>query len=115
MKFTCVLFTILMLGCGYGSNYNNMNPPPGTTPNISQLSPNSVSAGGSAFVLTVNGTGFGMNAMVYWNSTAHDATYVTGNQITANISVADIANPGTAQVYVHSNGRNSNTMIFSID
>ena len=115
MKLVCVLFLIFItLSCGYGSNYNGTNTAPGAVPNISQLSPGSVTAGGPGFVLTVDGTNFGMGALVYWNSISHNATYLTGQQIATTISAADIANPGDVQVYVRNNGQNSNTVMFTV-
>jgi len=91
-----------------------MNTGSGAVPTISQLSPASVTAGGPDFVLTVDGTNFGMGASVYWNSVAHGTTYLTGQQITTTISAADIANPGNVPVYVRINGQNSNTMMFTV-
>lgn len=115
MKSLCVLVLILFtFGCGYGKNYNGM-PGNGATPSIMQLSPNSVTAGGTGFVLTINGSNLGTGSTVYWNTVAHNASYVTGNQITANITAADIANPGDVSVYVRANGKNSNTMTFTIN
>src|ERR1051325_4210288 len=91
MKLSCLLFLVLIIiSCGYGSNYNGMNPGPRDLPNISQLSPGSVNAGGPGFVLTVDGTNFGMGASVYWNSVSHSTTYLTGQQITTTISASDI-------------------------
>jgi len=63
MKLVCLLFFVLIIvSCGYGSNYNGMNPGPGAVPNISQLSPGTVTAGGPGFVLTVDGSNFGSGA-----------------------------------------------------
>ena len=115
MKLACFLvLVVIVVSCGYGSNYNGMNPGPGAVPNISQLSPTSVTAGGPGFVLTVDGTNFGTGASVYWNSVSHNATYLTGQQITTTISASDIANPGDVQVYVRINGQNSNTVMFTV-
>ena len=115
MKLSCLLFLILIIiSCGYGSNYNGMNPGPRAVPNISQLSPGSVNAGGPGFVLTVDGINFGMGASVYWNSVSHSTTYLTGQQITTTISASDIANPGDVQVYVRINGQKSNIVMFAV-
>lgn len=114
MKLTCVLLlTLLAAGCGYGSKYSSTMG--GTMPSITQLMPTSVTAPGAAFTLTVNGTGFGTDALVYWNGTPRTTTYATGKQVTAMISAADVANPGTAQVYVHSNGQNSAMVNFMVN
>jgi len=112
MKLIGILLLLsLTLGCGA---YNSMNSAPGTFPNISQLVPNTATAGGAGFVLTVNGTNLGMGAVVYWNSVAHNASYVTGNQLTAAISATEVANQGMVPVYVHANGQNSNTVMFTV-
>ena len=50
MKLACILFLIFIsVSCGYGSNYNGMNTGLGVVPNIAQLSPASVTAGGAWF------------------------------------------------------------------
>src|SRR5690242_3723017 len=115
MKLTCLLVLIIILGgCGYGSNYNSMSTSPAVAPNISQLSPGTVTAGGPGFVLTVDGSNFGNGASVIWNSMSHNATYLTGQQITTMITAADIANPGDVQVYVRIDGKNSNIVMFTV-
>lgn len=117
---TAVLLGVVLfsLGCGYGShNYNTMtgNTPTTAAPAISQLSPSSATSGGMGFVLTVNGSNFGTDATLYWNGAPRASTYVTGNQVTAAISAADIASKGTVSVYVRSNNQNSNTVNFMIN
>ena len=115
MKLVCLLFlVVIVVSCGYGSNYNGMNTGPAAVPNISQLSPGSVTAGGPGFVLTIDGSNFGMGASVFWSSVSHNATYLTGQQITTMISASDIANPGDIQVYVRINGQNSNAVMFTV-
>ncbi|MBZ5663782.1 MAG: IPT/TIG domain-containing protein [Acidobacteriia bacterium] len=103
--------TLMGAGCGYGShNYMNGNG----TPQITQLSPSSTPAGGSAVTMTIEGSGFGTDSLVYWGTTTLTTTYDTANQVTADIPAADIMNAGTVQVYVHSGGANSNAMTFTI-
>ncbi len=103
--------TLMGAGCGYGShNYMNGNG----TPKITQLSPATAAPGGTAFSLTVEGTGFGTDSLVYWGTTTRATTYDTTTQVTANITMADIMNAGTVQVYVHTGGANSNAMTFTI-
>lgn len=118
MKTAIILIaTVFTFGCGYGSNYkaNPMTTPAGTSITISDLSPDSDKAAGAAFVMTVNGSGFGMDSTVYFNSVAHSTSYVTGSQLTTSISASDIASPGTIPVYVRSNNMNSNTMNFTVN
>lgn len=69
-------------------------------PAIGQLSPQSATAGGAAFTLTVNGSGFTPNSLVRWNGAARTTTYVSTTQLTAAISAADIQNAGSAAITV---------------
>jgi hypothetical protein len=106
-----LVITLMGAGCGYSShNYMNGNG----TPKITQLTPPGATAGGAAFVLIVNGTGFGTDSLVYWGMTTRATSYVTTSQVTANITDADVMNAGTVQVYVHSGGANSNAVTFTI-
>jgi hypothetical protein len=90
----------MTLACGYSSK--NMTPTAGTVPAISTLSPNSMTAGATAFTMTVNGSNFGTKAVVNWNGAAQTAntTYVTGNQLMVSIPASMIANSGMVQVTV---------------
>lgn len=92
----------LTLACGYGSKNYNTTPSAGAVPAISQLSPNSMTAGGAAFVMTVNGSNFGTKSVVNWNGAAQTAntTYVTGNQLMVAIPASMITNSGTVQITV---------------
>ena len=103
--------TLMGAGCGYSShNYMNGNG----TPKITQLMPSSTTANSGAFVLTVNGSGFGTDALVYWGTATRTTTYVSTSRVTANIMASDIMNAGTVQVYVHSGGANSNAVPFTV-
>jgi hypothetical protein len=69
-------------------------------PTISSLSPTGATAGGAAFTLTVNGTGFLATSQVKFNSNARTTTFVSATQLTAAITAADIAAVGTPPVTV---------------
>lgn len=115
MKLVFVLLlTAVALGCGYGSknNYNNMMT--GTAVQMSQIVPTSTTAGTDGFMLTVNGSGFASNSVVYWNSMALGTTFVSGNQLVAGVPASEVAMPVTVQVYVNSNGMASNRMNFTV-
>ena len=91
----------LTLACGYGSNYSNPSGSgTGSAPAISQLNPNSATAGGDAFTLTVTGSNFAAKAVVNWNGTAQTTTWVSGTQLTIAVPSAMIANSGTVQITV---------------
>jgi hypothetical protein len=70
-------------------------------PAISSFSPPSITAGGSTFTLTVNGSGFTTGSVVYWNSLARNTTLVSSSQVTAQILSGDIAAGGLAAVQVY--------------
>jgi hypothetical protein len=94
-----VALIALTLACGYSST--TTPPVAGTMPTIAQLSPDSATAGGAAFMLTVNGTNFGAKAVVNWNGVAQTATtYVSGSQLTVAVPASAIANSGTISITV---------------
>lgn len=70
------------------------------TPVLNTLSPTSTAAGGAAFTLTVNGTGFLSSSVVEWNGTPLSTTYISAQQLTASVPAADIASAGSVQVDV---------------
>ena len=92
---TLILFT---LACGYSSH--TTPPVAGTMPAISELSPDSATAGGAAFMLTVNGSNFGTKAVVNWNGAAQTTTYVSGNQLTVAVPASLIASAGSVSISV---------------
>jgi len=81
------------------------------------LVPGAIPPRGAGFTLTVNGTGFVPGAVVNWNGSVRETTFVTGSQVTAQITAADIANPGTALVTVSNpppGGGTSNAQYFQV-
>jgi hypothetical protein len=88
------------------------NPLPTTT----SLSPAAASAGGPAFTLTVNGTGFVNGSVVKWNGVNHTTTFGSDTHLMAAITAADIATAGTAAVTVFNptpGGGTSNPQTFT--
>jgi hypothetical protein len=115
MKLVCVLlFTVASLACGYGSmhNYNTMT---GASVQMSEIVPNATTSGAAGFMLTVNGSGFSSNSVVYWNSTALSTKFVSGNQLIASVPASEVAMAAMVQVYVNSNGMASNMMQFTVN
>jgi uncharacterized repeat protein (TIGR03803 family) len=87
-------------------------------PVIDSLSPAFTDAGGAAFILTVNGSGFISGSAVYWGTTALTTTYVSAAQLTASVTAAKIANAGTTVVTVQTptpGGGTSNSWQFEVD
>ncbi|WP_234795084.1 fibronectin type III domain-containing protein [Hymenobacter arizonensis] len=73
---------------------------PNPAPTITSLSPNSATAGGAAFTLTVTGTGFVSGSTVSFNGTTRPTTFVSATQVTAAIPASDIATAGSYNVTV---------------
>jgi len=105
-----VALAMMIAACG---GYNN-NMGGAGAPMVMTLAPNMTPAGGGAFTLTVNGSGFGIDSVVYWNKVAQVSAYGTGTTVTAQITAADIMNSGMVPVYVRSGGKNSNTIDFTV-
>jgi hypothetical protein len=83
---------------------------------LSGLSPNSATAGGPSFTLTVNGSGFLIDSNVVWNGTLLTTSYVNGNQLVASVPAYLIASQGIANVAVQNRGgATSSALAFSIN
>ena len=100
-------------GTSNAQTFSINNPAPTAT----SLSPTSATAGGAAFTLTVNGTGFVSTSVVKFNGAAKTTTFVNATQLTAAITAADIATAGTATVTVTNPapGGTSNAVSFAIN
>jgi hypothetical protein len=90
--------TAFTLGCGYSSK--STPAVAGAMPSIAALAPNSVTAGGTGFTMTVNGTNFSTTASVSFNGTPLPTTYISAAQLMVTVSAADIANAATVPVTV---------------
>lgn len=62
-------------------------------PFLISLSPQTVAAGGSAFTLTINGINLQPGTIVYFNYVALTTTFVTSNQVTAEVPAYLIRSP----------------------
>ena len=67
---------------------------PNPLPVIASISPVERPAGSGGFLLTVSGLSFVTGATVQWAGSARPTTYVSGTQLTAQISDADVATAG---------------------
>ena len=83
-------------------------------PQVSALTPSSVTAGAPACTLTVTGFNFQSNSQVLWNGSPRPTTYVNGSQLTAQINVADVATSGTVNVQVTTGSAQSTAVPFTI-
>lgn len=87
-------------------------------PSITILNPNTATAGGGAFTLTVTGTNFVSGSTVQWNGSERTTTFNNSTLLTAAITAADIATAGTASLTVVNpspGGGTSNSQTFTIN
>ena len=91
----------------------NTNP----VPSVVSLAPQGVDAGSPALILTVSGANFIASSQVQWNGVNRPTTFVSATTLQAQISAADLAQPGQAGVTVVSpapGGGSSNAATFAI-
>ncbi|HZQ92256.1 MAG TPA: choice-of-anchor D domain-containing protein [Terriglobales bacterium] len=69
-------------------------------PVVNSLSPSVLLAGGGAFTLTVNGSGFVTGAVLRWNGSPRPTTVLGETRLTAQITADDIATASTAAIIV---------------
>ena len=85
-----------------------------SAPSITSLSPASVTAGSSAFTLTVNGQNFVSGAQVNFGASAPVTTFVNSNTLTAAITAPMVLNKGIIPVTVLQSGVLSTVFLFAI-
>ncbi|HEU5232586.1 MAG TPA: hypothetical protein VFU50_06975 [Terriglobales bacterium] len=69
-------------------------------PSLSTISPTTVTAGGSGFTLTVNGSNFVGGSVVRVNGANRSTTFISTTQLTASIPASDIAAAGNLSITV---------------
>ncbi|HYX68705.1 MAG TPA: S8 family serine peptidase, partial [Terriglobales bacterium] len=87
------------------------------SPSATSLSPSTLPQGSSAFQLTVTGRNFVTNSVVRWNGNNRTTYYDNPRQLRADISAADVASFGTANVTVYTpilGGGTSGVLTFTI-
>ncbi len=67
---------------------------------IGSISPSTVYAGAPAFYLTVLGQGFTASSAVQWNNGSRTTTYVSTDELLAQIQASDIASAGMVSIAV---------------
>ena len=89
-----------------------INPAP---PMISALRPSAVTAGGVAFTLIVNGSGFTSGSTVEWNGTTVSTSFVSASQLTASIPANLIVTASSVTITVVDRVEGtSNAFIFAV-
>lgn len=87
-------------------------------PTLMSLSPANATAGGTAFTLTVNGTGFVSESVVNFNNAALTTTFVSATQLTAAVPASALTTAGTFNVIVTNpapGGGTSSAQVFTVN
>jgi hypothetical protein len=80
-------------------------------PMLISLDPWSVTAKGAEFQLRARGRNFSKESVVYFNGAPRPTTFVSSEQLTASISRADIAKPGSRYVTVVTPGEDTSNAL----
>jgi hypothetical protein len=87
-------------------------------PATTSIDPTTVTAGGSSFLLTVNGSNFGPNATIQWTVSGTITTLTTNDlsssELTTTVPSNLIGAPGSAQIAVKSGNATSNAQTLTI-
>ena len=86
-------------------------------PDLLSLEPGGTLHGSEAFTLSVHGVGFTQGSVVRWNGADRPTTFVSLGTVTAQISAADVAQAGTAEITVFSpapGGGTSGVRVFTV-
>ncbi len=70
------------------------------TPALTTVSPAILPPGGAGATILLRGTNFRPDSIVRWNGADRPTTFITGSQLQASLSGADLASAGTANVTV---------------
>lgn len=119
MRLLSVLVLALsIVGCGAGRGSTNLNSHPvlasTAVPSVSALTPSAAPVNTVPFTMTVNGTNFGTDSIVFWNDAPQHTTFVSRNQLVVAITDVDLSFAGLARVFVQSAGLKSNTVNFNV-
>jgi outer membrane protein assembly factor BamB len=89
----------------------------GPVPTVSSLSPATAGRDGSAFLLTLDGTGFDSTSQVTWNGDPVPTAFVSPTRVTAQIGIDHIAAAGAFPIGVYNvdgGSITSNTMTVTV-
>jgi len=114
--FSLLLVSLLLIGCGTpGSSHGDpLRVFISTPPSITMLTPGSVPVNSVPFTMTINGTNFLTDAVVFWQGSPQSTLYITSNQLMVKVTDADLMFMGMVPVYVRTGGQNSNTVDFEV-
>lgn len=91
-------FTVFTPGPGGGESNGVTLTVTNPVPVITQLNPDTISANGDAFTLTITGIGIALGCKARWNGIDHDATVQSSAQLTVVVPAADTAKAGSLSI-----------------
>ncbi len=97
-RFLFFYLTIIFFSCQ--KDNNNLTPTSNPTPSFISIQPTMATAGGTSFILTINGNNFINGSIVNWNGVALVTTFVSNTQLTALVPAANISAVGSAAVTI---------------
>jgi len=115
--FGLLLVTLLTLGCGNPGKPGNNDPfkvAMFVVPSITNLTPNNIPVNSVPFTMTINGSNFSNDAVVFWQGNPQLTFFVTSNQLMVTVTNADLQFMALVPIYVHTLGQNSNTVDFNV-
>jgi len=110
-------FVLMIAGCG-GSKSSSSSVARNPVPKVTSMSPYNAPAGSRALTLTVTGSSFISGSVVRWGGSSRTTTYVSGTQLTAQISPSDLSSAGSALVTVFNptpGGGTSGSLTFAVN
>lgn len=112
-----LLLVCVGVGCGAGVSKPGPDPRPGfgtTFPAIAALTPNTSAVNSAPFTMTVQGSNFGTDAVVFWNGNVQPTTFINPSELLVTVTAADLMFTGLAHIFIRSGGMNTNTVEFNV-
>lgn len=111
-------YSVTAAGGGLGASFNLTNtPPPNPVPVLSGLSPSWVETNSGAFTLTIRGSGFISSSTAYADGQLLASSFISANEIQANVSANLTLEPGALSITVASpfpGGGTSNALTLNV-
>ena len=78
-------------------------------PQITSVSPSTVTTNSAGLMLTIAGTGVVPNSLITWNGTTRSGKYVSSTELQITLQAADVASTGTVQIGISNPGPGGGT------
>jgi hypothetical protein len=113
-----VLVMFLQFGCAGGVAQSSAatTASAATAAKLVSMSPATVAVGHASFSLTVSGTNFSSQSVIVWNGAAVPTTFVSSEELTAQISATSVAKASGIPVTVKNSqsGESANVLSFTV-